>query len=112
MITCAKCGERVGVIGTCRGCKRRAKSHTDVPQDGAPTMTSLMQRYTEYNDRLKAAGVEMYSYPCPACEGVIEARRPPKGETWDSMTECPHCKALFMAVYTHGKAVGRIPAMA
>lgn len=37
MITCAKCGTRVGVIGACRGCKRIAK------QEGATTPRNLSQ---------------------------------------------------------------------
>lgn len=28
---------------------------------------TLMQRYTEYNDRLKAQGVKLIAFACPAC---------------------------------------------
>ncbi|MFU7316048.1 hypothetical protein ACM74O_30120 [Pseudomonas aeruginosa] len=38
-------------------------------------MQTLMQRYTEYNDRLKAQGVRFLAFACPKCGGEIETER-------------------------------------
>ncbi|HFX1466303.1 TPA: hypothetical protein ACID2X_005189 [Pseudomonas aeruginosa] len=73
-------------------------------------MQTLMQRYTEYNDRLKAQGVRFLASACPKCGGEIETERATRGQTWDTLSTCPHCEALFMKITTHTKAVGRIPA--
>ena len=38
---------------------------------------------------------------CPTCNGIIRARRPPFGETWDTLTRCHHCQDLLWKVATH-----------
>lgn len=72
-------------------------------------MASLMKRYTEYNDRLKAKGATLIKFACPACTKDIETLPAPKGEFWDTLAQCPHCEALYMKI-TEGKtARGEIP---
>ncbi|EPG9355252.1 hypothetical protein ACKU3Z_030060 [Pseudomonas aeruginosa] len=71
--------------------------------------TTLMQRYTEYNDRLKAKGVKLVAFECPACQQSIETLPAPKGDVWDNLSECPHCNAMFMKITEGQKAYGLIP---
>lgn len=66
--------------------------------------TTLLQRYTEYNDRLKAQGITLIAFECPACNQSIETQPAPKGDVWDTLSECPHCNAMFMKI-TDGKEV-------
>lgn len=70
---------------------------------------TLMESYTEYNERLKAQGVKMLAYRCPKCGSEIETQRATRGETWDMLSTCPHCEALYMKVTTHTKVFARIP---
>jgi Zn finger protein HypA/HybF involved in hydrogenase expression len=70
---------------------------------------TLMQRYTEYNDRLKAQGVKLIAFDCPSCKQSIETHPAPKGEVWDTLSECPHCNAMFMKITKGKTAYGLIP---
>lgn len=72
-------------------------------------MASLLKRYTEYNDRLKAKGATLITFACPACAKDIETLPAPKGEYWDTLAQCPHCEKLYMKI-TEGKtARGEFP---
>ncbi|AGZ38101.1 MAG: hypothetical protein ACOKSU_21940 [Pseudomonas sp.] len=70
---------------------------------------TLMQRYTEYNDRLKAQGIKLIAFECPACKQSIETQPAPNGDVWDTLSECPHCNAMFMKVTEGEQARGLIP---
>lgn len=72
-------------------------------------MTTLMKAYTECNDRLKAGGAKLVSFPCPACNSGIETLPAPKGEQWDSLSSCPHCEALYMKITKGKNAFGVLP---
>jgi|TARA_Y100001951_G_C11294393_1_gene274509 Zn finger protein HypA/HybF involved in hydrogenase expression len=71
--------------------------------------STLMQRYTEYNDRLKAQGIKLIAFECPACKQAIETQPAPKGDVWDSLAECPHCNVMYMKITQGKKARGLIP---
>ena len=72
-------------------------------------MATLLKRYTEYNDRLKAKGAKMIKFNCPMCAKDIETLPAPKGEFWDTLAQCPHCEALYIKI-TEGKtARGELP---
>lgn len=70
---------------------------------------SLMHRYTEYNDRLKAQGIKLIAFACPCCTKSIETRPAPRGELWDTLSSCPHCNALYMKITKGKKAFGCAP---
>jgi len=70
---------------------------------------TLMQRYTEYNDRLKAKGIKLITFACPSCGQSIETGPAPEGDVWDTLSDCPHCNAMFMKVTEGKKAYGLIP---
>lgn len=72
-------------------------------------MPTLMERYQEYNNRLKARGIKMVSYQCPCCSESIETQPAPKGEKWDTLSECPHCNRLYMKFTDGSRAYGLIP---
>ena len=72
------------------------------------TTATLMQRYTEYNDRLKAQGIKLIAFECPACKQSIETQPAPKGDVWDSLAECPQCNAMYMKITQGKKARGLI----
>ena len=48
--------------------------------------TNLMQRYNEYNERLKAKGVKLIAFACPACGQSRRTRQALKGEFEPSLT--------------------------
>jgi Zn finger protein HypA/HybF involved in hydrogenase expression len=72
-------------------------------------MASLLNRYTEYNDRLKAKGAKLIKFGCPACAKDIETLPAPKDEYWDTLAQCPHCEALYMKITEGNTARGEIP---
>lgn len=72
-------------------------------------MSTLMQRYTQYNERLKAKGIKLISFDCPSCAKAIECQAAPRGDTWDSMANCPHCDALFKHITEGKKSYGLLP---
>lgn len=72
-------------------------------------MATLKQKHDEFIARLKAQGTKILEFKCPACGKKIETQAAPKGDTWDSLSNCPHCEALYMKIVTNKKAVGQIP---
>lgn len=72
---------------------------------------TLMQRYTDYNDRLKARGINLIAFNCPHCAESIETHPAPAGEVWDALSQCPHCERMYMKI-TEGKtARGDVPVL-
>jgi len=72
-------------------------------------MTTLKQRYSEYNDRLRASGIALISLECPCCSAVIETKSGVDGEKWHSMAQCPECEGLFKLFTEGSKAYGLTP---
>ncbi|MDX5979560.1 hypothetical protein [Vreelandella alkaliphila] len=72
-------------------------------------MTDLKQRYTEYNNRLRADGHKLLAFPCPACDQAIETQAAPAGDEWDTLANCPHCEAMYFKIVTSTAAHGVIP---
>jgi ssDNA-binding Zn-finger/Zn-ribbon topoisomerase 1 len=70
---------------------------------------SLKQQYENYIARLRARGDEITNYECPDCGGVIDTKAAPEGESWDTLSTCPHCEALHMkstnGSSAHGEAL-------
>lgn len=64
-------------------------------------MKKLMAQYLEYTARVKASGAKFLKFKCPHCSGEIETQRATRGDTWDSMTTCPHCEKMFYRSNTH-----------
>lgn len=51
-----------------------------------------LSQYFDYIARLQKNGREkLVSYRCPDCRSEIEALVPSKGQTYDSVVECPYC---------------------
>ncbi|CAI8959982.1 Small CPxCG-related zinc finger protein [Pseudomonas soli] len=72
----------------------------------APT---LLERYTEYNNRLKSQGIKFVEFACPGCRGNLETRPAPRGEKWDTLSECPFCNALFLKITDGPRVYALIP---
>lgn len=70
---------------------------------------TLLQRYTEYNNRLKSQGITFIEFACPGCRQTLEARPAPRGEQWDTLSQCPYCEALFMKITEGTKISALIP---
>lgn len=66
------------------------------------TMT-LKERHEDYIARLRARGDEITNYECPDCGGVIDTMAAPEGESWDTLSTCPHCEGLHMK-FTNGSS--------
>lgn len=64
-----------------------------------------MERTVEYLTAAHEAHIKAWkarkkptvAIPCPACNRIIEHKRPRKGDTsvWDSLATCPYCLALY-----------------
>lgn len=72
-------------------------------------MKTLKQRHEEYIARLKAKGRKTLTFVAPCCGETIEDIAAGEGETWDTLSTCPHCGALYMKVTTSAEIVGMIP---
>lgn len=72
--------------------------------EAKPTPAGLPRSATYHAQvkRLKAKGVKLVACSCPKCTKIIKTLAAPKGETWDSMAQCPHCETLFMK-FTKGR---------
>lgn len=66
-------------------------------------------RHLEYVARLRAQGVKLLAYACPHCSFSIEVQRAPRGDTWDTLSECPKCGKMHFRVATHTKAKAVLP---
>lgn len=72
-------------------------------------MTTLKQQHAEFIARHKQQGGRVLAFGCPKCAEQIETPAAPKDEPWDSLTNCPHCHALYMKLVTDKTAEGRLP---
>jgi len=75
----------------------------------APT---LLQRHAEFISRLRANGVRTLRYRTPCCGQEIEDRAANKGEVWDTLATCPHCKAMYVKVSRSTRINAVLPEMA
>lgn len=69
---------------------------------------SLKQKHEEFIARVKANGGKTVQYAAPCCGGMVEDRLAPEGETWDTLTTCPHCEKTFFKVTTSSKVTGEL----
>lgn len=72
-------------------------------------MSDLKTQYQAAVEHWNKAGLKVVAFLCPECEEAIVTPAAPKGETWDSLANCPHCNVLYMKVTTHDTADGYIP---
>lgn len=72
---------------------------------------SLLQKYHEYNARLREQGTRMLTFQCPnqGCGNDIEVQAAPKGDTWDTLTTCPHCEQMFFRITHHDRVEALFP---
>lgn len=68
-------------------------------------MPRLLARYTAYTTRLMDQGVTLQHFKCPHddCAKEILHQRPPRGATWDSTGQCPHCEKYYWRVSRYNK---------
>jgi uncharacterized Zn finger protein (UPF0148 family) len=67
---------------------------------------SLKQQYEDYIARLRTRGDDITNYECPDCGAVIDTKAAPEGESWDTLSTCPHCEGLHMKFTTGNSAHG------
>jgi len=67
---------------------------------------SRKQAYQDFVDRYQAGGDPMLSLNCPHCQGSILTVPAPAGETWDTLSTCPHCGGIYFKVVTDTVASG------
>lgn len=58
-------------------------------------LPELMARYEEHRNKQQEAGVRMMAYSAPCCGFDMHTPRPPAGETWSILTQCPACGQPF-----------------
>jgi hypothetical protein len=66
-------------------------------------MNKLLAEHDAYMAHWKASGRRTLMYAAPCCGATIETTAPPKGETWDSLTICPHCGEMHFKVVTFNR---------
>lgn len=71
--------------------------------------TPGMQNYLSQLEQLKAEGCQLVTLNCPCCERPIETAAAPPGETWDTLTDCPHCESVFLLITEGPRARGVRP---
>ena len=72
-------------------------------------MKTLKQKHEEYIAKVKADGGKTLTFKAPCCGQEIEDLAGREGQTWDTLTSCPHCGAMFMKITTATEIVGSIP---
>ena len=71
--------------------------------------TPGMQNHLRHLEQLKAEGHPLTTLPCPCCEQSIETAAAQPGEVWDTLTDCPHCEAVFLLITEGQRARGVRP---
>lgn len=61
-------------------------------------MTTVKRLQSKFMQQCRTGGAAILRFPCPACGTEIETLAAPRGETWDSLSVCPECDAMFMKV--------------
>ena len=75
-------------------------------------MKTLLQQHDDYVARVKASGAPTRTYRTPCCGKELEDPVPHEpGDQWDSLTQCPHCNALYMKVARADAIYGFVPDM-
>lgn len=75
-------------------------------------MAALLERHNEYIAAAEAKGSNVLALNCPICEQSIKTLAPEEqGDTWDSLSQCPRCEAMYMKVVTSEKADGFVPSL-
>lgn len=67
---------------------------------------SPLETYKAQVARLKAKGVKLVAMSCPKCTKIIRTLPAPKGETWDSVGQCPYCESIFLKITKGRNAYG------
>lgn len=60
-------------------------------------MSVLLKDYKSWLSKIKRSPRARYlvCFHCPDCHKAIHTLKPMRGSTWDSMSACPYCDALF-----------------
>ncbi|MBN8885936.1 MAG: hypothetical protein J0I77_09470 [Rudaea sp.] len=69
---------------------------------------TLLQKHEEFISRLRANGVRILRYQVPCCGKELEDRAANKGEVWDTLATCPHCKALYLKISKSSEIVAML----
>jgi hypothetical protein len=64
----------------------------------------LKLKHDEYIAKCRAAGDKLVAYRVPCCGGLLETRAAPRGEVWDTVSQCPHCGHLYIKL-TRGSEI-------
>lgn len=70
----------------------------------------LLQKHAEFISRLRANGIRTLRYQTPCCGKEMEDRAASKGQVWDTLATCPHCKALYIKTSTSARILASMPA--
>lgn len=71
---------------------------------------TLLDRHKMFIERARAKGATIATYRTPCCAMDTEDRLPCKEQgQWDSLTQCPHCRTMFVKIATHEGIKGLLP---
>jgi hypothetical protein len=71
-------------------------------------MTELLATYNAWIARVPVT--KLSTFDCPCCAESVQTLRPPKGQTWDSLTICPHCESMcFKVAHDDGRVDAYVP---
>lgn len=71
--------------------------------------TQGRQQYLRHLQQLRAEGRRLIAFACPCCGQSIETGAAVPGESWDTLTDCPHCGEVFLMITEGNSARGVSP---
>lgn len=72
-------------------------------------MATVKARQSAFMKRCMEGSMAILSFPCPACSCENQTLQANKGETWDSLSFCPECDAMFLKIVSDTAVVTLIP---
>lgn len=85
------------------------KPAQEKPQEAQPVAKPVgegLAYYLAAVQGLKAKGAKLLAYGCPHCRKILKTLAAPQGDTWDSLSKCPHCDKVYMRFTQNRKAWG------
>lgn len=67
---------------------------------------ALKAEHDAYISRLVAAGKKVIHYDCPHCSEVLSTPAAPRGEVWDTVSQCYNCGENHFKITRGSEAEG------
>ncbi len=71
--------------------------------------TALKKKHDAYIAMCRERGDKLVAYRVPCCGGLLETRAAARSETWDTMSQCPHCGGLYLKITKGDRVTALLP---